>query len=303
VPDVQKTDSWSEWLLSRRHGGNADYQRRMLNVVGRYRDRVLDGARLGPGMTLADIGTGDGLVAFGAIERVGKTLRVILTDISAPLLRHAEDKATQLGVREQCSFIQGSAEKLNGIQNSTVDAVTLRAVLAYVADKAAAFGESFRVLKPGGRLSLAEPVFQDEATEARALADLVAGQPNHPDIQFLRLVSRYRAAQFPATLADAMSSPITNYNERDLFRIARQVGFTDVHAELHIDLRPALSITWEAYLDVANHPWAPTLREILATRFSAQEATLFEKTLRPIVESGQAEQKETTVYLTAEKPG
>ena len=296
------TDEWSQWLLQRRHGGDPDYQRRMRAKIERYRDRVLDGAQLTPGMTLADIGTGDGLLAFGAIDRIGPSLRAILTDVSEALLRHTEELAVSRGVRPQCTFVAGSADKLNGIADGSVDVVATRAVLAYVADKPIAFREFHRVLKPGGRVSLSEPILQDEAFEARAFAELVQNQPNHPNIDFLRLVHRYRAAEFPSANADIQKNPLTNFNERDLFRFAREAGFADLHVELHIDLRPALQITWEGMLDVAVHPWAPTLREILARDFSPQEAQDFERILRPVVEKSEAEQRELVAYLTAKKP-
>ena len=121
---VQKgEDGWSTWLLGCRHGHDQAYQQRMLNVVKKYRDRVLEGARLEPGMTLIDVGTGDGLIAFGAIAKAGPSLRVILTDISQPLLNHVEQIATERGIRGQCEFVQGSADKLAGIANSVADVV------------------------------------------------------------------------------------------------------------------------------------------------------------------------------------
>ncbi|HEX4055037.1 MAG TPA: methyltransferase domain-containing protein [Tepidisphaeraceae bacterium] len=273
----------------------------MLEVVERYRDRVLDGAGLRPGMTLADVGAGDGLIAFGAIARIGSSLRVILTDISTPLLRHAEERAVQMGTREQCSFVQGSADKLEGLSDASVDVVCTRASLAYVADKSAAFREFHRVLKPGGRISISEPILQDEAFEACGMAKLVESKPDHPNIEWLRLVSRYRAAQFPTTQEEVLLNPITNYNERDLFRFTREAGFVNNHLEMHMDMRPSLAITWEAYLDVARHPWAPTLREILDRDFSAEERRQFERMMRPAMESGSWEQREVSAYLTAAK--
>jgi ubiquinone/menaquinone biosynthesis C-methylase UbiE len=65
--------------------------------VGRLADRILDDAKLSPGMILADVGAGEGLLAFRAIERVGPMLQVVLTDISGPMLRHAEALAVQRG--------------------------------------------------------------------------------------------------------------------------------------------------------------------------------------------------------------
>ncbi len=294
-------DQWSQWLLHRRHGGDADYQQRMRAVVQSYRDRVLDGTNLSPHQTLADIGTGDGLLAFGAIDRIGPSLSVILTDISQPLLDHAEQLAISRGIESQCTFVPGSADNLAAIPSASVNVVVTRAVLAYVQDKPAAFREFHRVLKSGGRLSICEPILQDEAYEAQAYSQLVYSQPNHPNIEFLKLVQRYRAAAFPSADADILASPITNFNERDLFRFAREAGFANIHVELHIDLQPALKITWEGMLDVAVHPWAPTLREILAREFSKDEAADFERIFRPIVEKSQAEQKQIVAYLTADK--
>ena len=81
---LPQPDEWSEWLLHRRHGDNREYEAIVRRVVDGYADRVLDDARLFHGMTLVDIGTGDGLLAFRAIERIGTSIRVVLTDISDP---------------------------------------------------------------------------------------------------------------------------------------------------------------------------------------------------------------------------
>src|SRR5258708_29541567 len=135
-PD-HETDVWSEWLLHRRHADDPAYGRVVESVVERVADHVLDDAKLSPGMTLADIGAGEGLLAFRAIERVGSTLQTVLTDISGPMLRHAESVAVQRGVRNQCTFIECSGERLNRIADSSMDVGATRAVLAYVPDKSA----------------------------------------------------------------------------------------------------------------------------------------------------------------------
>ena len=59
------SDLWSRWLLDRSHGGNAAYKSVLRGKAEQFRDRVLDSAQLSPGMTLVDVGAGDGLVGFG----------------------------------------------------------------------------------------------------------------------------------------------------------------------------------------------------------------------------------------------
>ena len=162
-------DEWSEWLLHRRHADDDAYGKVVHETVVAFADRVLDGAALAPGMTLADVGTGDGLVGLRAIERIGPRLQLIMTDISATLLGHAAARAAALGVQAQCTFHECPADRLGAIADASVDVVVTRAVLAYVADKSTALREFFRILKPGGRISLAEPILQDEAFYARAL--------------------------------------------------------------------------------------------------------------------------------------
>jgi arsenite methyltransferase len=296
------SDVWSEWLLHRRHADDAAYARVVRTVVERIADRVLDAANLSAGMSLADIGAGEGLLAFKAIERIGPSLRVTMTDISAPLLRHAEANSVERNVRSQCTFLECSAEKLFGIADSTLDVVATRAALAYVPGKSAALREFHRVLKPGGRLSIAEPILQDEAFFARALRKRVDVQPAGSEDRFLTLLHRWKAAQFPDTEELCSASPITNYSERDLLNIVRGSGFAEIHLELHIDVAPSLITSWEVFLNSSPHPWAPPLSLILAEKFTPDERQFFEQIVRPTVEAGQNYSTERIAYLSAAKP-
>lgn len=296
------SDIWSNWLLYHRHGGDTTYEPQLRAEMTGYVDRLLDFVGLAPQMTLADIGTGDGLAAFRAIERAGDTLRVLMTDISAPMLRHASERASALAVSGQCAFLQGSAEKLDGIEDASVDAVVMRAVLAYVEDKRAAMRELFRILKPGGRFAMAEPILRDEALEVCALKKMVEAGGDNPADPFFSLLLRSRAAQYPDTAEKIRALPITNYGERDLVRFAIDTGFTDIHLELHIDVRTEDSPSWETFLRVSPHPLAPSLESILETQFTPEERHYLETRLRPIVESGNQFGASRIAYLTAQKP-
>jgi ubiquinone/menaquinone biosynthesis C-methylase UbiE len=296
-----RRDPWSDWLLEHRHGGNLEHRRRVLEAVERIADRVLDGAQLTTEMTLADIGTGEGLIAFRALARLGNSLHLVMTDFSAALLRHTENLAVERGVRDRCVFIEGSAEKLDGLTNGSVDVVTTRAVLAYVRDKRAALREFYRVLKSGGRISIAEPVFQDDAFEASGLRRMIEAQEAHPDMAFLRLLQRLKAAQFPSTEEQIWGNPLTNYSERDLVRMAREAGFGEIHMELHIDVRPSLITDWNVYINTSPHPLAPTIHRVMSGSFSEEERILFERILRPAIESRQSLSTDVIAYLTAVK--
>src|SRR5260370_7266577 len=98
------TDEWFNWLLHERHADDSDYAHVVRNAVARFVDRVLDGARLSPDMTLVDIGTGDGVVGLRAIERLGKGSRVVFTAISAPPLHYPERLPTHPTVLEPLIF-------------------------------------------------------------------------------------------------------------------------------------------------------------------------------------------------------
>lgn len=295
-------DLWAQWLLHRRHADDPQFQQVVRARVDQYIDRVLDGAQLTANQVLADIGTGEGLVAFRAIERVGPTLRTWLADVSEPMLRYAEEQAAERGVRTQCSFLRCPADRLEGMSDASVDAVTTRSVLAYVADKTAALREFHRILKPGGRISLAEPLYQDDAFAARAMKAVVDSKPAGSVSQLMTLLHRWKSAQYPDTEEKIRLCPFANYSERDLIRFAQNAGFANLHLELHIDIGPSILRSWDLFVNSSPHPLAPPLSAIMTERFTAEEREFFERKMRPVVEDPKAVSTDRMVYLTARKP-
>lgn len=297
-----ESDEWSDWLLHRRYADDSELAAVLRPELERYADRVLDAAQLEPGITLADIGAGDGLVGFRALHRVGPSLRVVMCDISRPMLRHVEEKARVLGLGEQCSFHCASAENLVGIAEASVDVVTTRAALAYVADKGAALREFHRILKPGGRISLAEPILRDEALAVAAFKIQLDSRPADDLDKLSPLIHRWKAAQFPDTAEKIVACPLVNFSERDLVRIAQETGFKEIHMEFHIDLSSSETVSWEIFIDHSPHPWAPSLKAILGAQFNAEEQQLLEQALRPQVQTITATALSRMAYLVAQKP-
>ena len=293
---------WPRWLAHHRQGGDPAYAEHVRARVATYVDRLLDHAQLGPGMTLLDAGTGEGVVALRAIERIGPSLRVVLLDQSRALLDEAASAAHAQGVLGQCQFECRSLEDLSGIAGDSVDVLTTRSVLAYVADKPAAFRAFLRIVKPGGRIALAEPVFQDDAFVACSLRRQLESQRTGQEERGLALIHRWKAAQMPDTLEKMAANPLTNYSERDLLRMALGCGFVDAHLELEIRAAPTSIPSWEVLLDMTPHPWAPSLRELLERAYSPDEAADLEAILRARLASGQLMEFDRMAYLSAAKP-
>lgn len=302
TPDSMKraTDPWARWVLHDRHGGDALQGSAVEEATRKYADQVLDALPLGPGMTLADIGSGDGLIAFRAIERQGSGLQVVLAERSAELLAHARQVAVERHIEPQCRFVQCEAEQLSPIADQSVDAVTTRAVLAYVPDKVKALREIHRILKPGGYTSLAEPIMQDDAFMVRAMRLSLEGAPK-PSHGAMRLLHRWKSAQFPDTDEAIRRCPITNFGERDLIRFAQEVGFVALHLELHIDVAPARPQSWEAFVTSSPHPLAPSLDVILRERFTPAERIELENIVRPLLQDPNGFGITRIAYLTGRK--
>jgi len=295
-------DHWAIWLLHQRHGDDALYRTHLQTRLLHYADRVLDAAALSDGARLLDIGTGDGLVAFRALERMGDRLAVTMADTSASILRLAEGLAKQRGVARRCQLLQTDAQDLALVGDGAIDAVTTRSVLTYVADKPAAFRAMLRVLRPGGRLSIAEPVMRDDALNAIALrAVLDRRDPENKD-RLLPLLHRWKSAQYPDSTERLEETPMTNYTERDLLRFAQNAGFVDLDLQLHIHVDPPRPISWQTFLNISPHPLAPTLGAVMQERFSETEISYFESVLRPAIEGGTFPSSERMAYMSATKP-
>jgi arsenite methyltransferase len=294
VPEVE-CDRWSEWLLRHRHGNDPERQRAILDQLTQVRDAVLDRARLGAGHTLLDVGCGDGLIGLAALDRVGPTGRVIFTDISQDLLDLCRQRAQEMDAAQRCVFLRTSADQLDGVAGDSVDAVTTRSVLIYVADKPACFSQFHRVLRPGGRLSVHEPI---NAFAARTGGDdRFWGYDVSPVAGLAAKVQAlYASVQAPDT------DPMLNFDERDLLHGAKQAGFTEIHVELRVDIEPRLPpLAWDTFVHSSPNPLLPTIAETLAQTLSPAEIERFQAHLRPLVETGQGEHRLATANLWATK--
>jgi arsenite methyltransferase len=287
-------DIWSRWLLERRFGGDqAAMQDALSNYLYPWRDKVLSHANLQEGEMLLDVGCGDGLIAFGALEKV-TTSRVIFSDISQDLLDHARSLAQAMNVLDRCQFVQASADDLSVIENASVEVVTTRSVLIYVSAKQQAFSEFYRVLRPGGRLSIFEPINRFTDPEP---SHIFAGYNVTPVVDIAqKLKALYERIQ------PGKTDPMVDFDERDLVSFAERAGFTEIHLELRIEVKPIPEkISWETFLHTAWNPKVPTLEEAMQETLTPEEIDVFTLFLRPLVEQGQGIRRSALAYLWATK--
>ena len=130
-------------------------------------------SNLQPGETVLDLGSGAGLDAIIASWRVGPGGRVVGIDLNPAMCLKAHAHAAASGAKIECQ--EGRMEEIP-LPDASVDVVISNGVLNLVAEKEAAFAEIARVLRPGGRLQLADIVVEAELGEdVRSNIDLWTG--------------------------------------------------------------------------------------------------------------------------------
>jgi arsenite methyltransferase len=285
-------DIWSEWLLNRRFGGDPDRMNRMLSMLYPVRDKVLSHFDLKEDQTLLDVGCGDGLIAFGALEKFAGC-DVIFSDISQNLLDHAETLAHQMNVEERCRFVRASADNLSVLEDISIEAVTTRSVLIYVSDKEKAFEEFYSVLKSGGQLSIFEPISRFSDLEP---PDRFAGYDIAPVMDVAQKIKdAYDRIQPSGT------DPMGNFDERDLLRQAERAGFKEIHLEYQANIMPAEIADWSVILNTPWNPKTPSLAEAMGQALTPGEIEKFVNHLRPLVETGRGVSRSAVAYLWAVK--
>lgn len=130
--------------------------------------------RIEPGEVVLDLGCGAGTDLLVAAQMTGPEGRVIGIDMTSSMLLRAQESAQEMGIGG-VELHESLIEELP-LADASVDVVISNGVIDLVPDKDAVFDEIDRVLRPGGRLQLADVVIHEEVSEdARKRIDLWTG--------------------------------------------------------------------------------------------------------------------------------
>ena len=138
-------------------------------------------ADLRPGETVLDLGSGGGIDVLLSARRVGPAGQAYGLDMTEEMLDLARANARAAGA-ENVEFLRGQIEAIP-LPDNSLDVIISNCVINLSTNRPAVFAESFRVLRPGGRLGICDILAEDHLTPAHraergAQAGCIAGAPS-----------------------------------------------------------------------------------------------------------------------------
>jgi ubiquinone/menaquinone biosynthesis C-methylase UbiE len=285
--------NWTQWLKTSRFGYMSEEQKQQtLNFLFQVRDKVLDRAKLKADDVLIDIGTGTGLLAFGAYERLkslGGTGKSIASDAFMDCVEECYKIAKECSIENEMGFLQADASNTQLPENS-VDVVVMRSVLVHIVDKAKAVNEFYRILNTGGRVSLFEPVISENT-------------------KYFELMTPEKYSNYEALKASELKmtsdekDPLMNFTQDSLKKDFENAGFKNIDVDIvnQVSTYVVSKEMIEPWFNTPPSPGSLTVKEKYLKDFSEEEVNKFIEILKQDLDGREITITSPTIYLFAEK--
>lgn len=288
MSEVVKT--WTEWLLNSRFSYmNEEQKQQTLLWLLDVRDKILDRANLKSGDTVIDIGSGTGLLAFGAHLRLQDSGKIIVSDAFPDCVDACQRIAAHCGIEQHMEFIQADVNDIK-LPDNSVDVVLMRSVLVHLLQKPPAIRECYRILKPGGRISVFEPIIRKNTRYYELLDPDIF--PNYTKIREIE----------QKMIMDENDS-LVNFDEHTLENDFRTAGFQNIDIDVTTttstyEVAPTMIEPW---FNTPTSPGKPTLKQKFTESLSENETNEFIENLKTHLSGKTITLNSPTAYIYAEK--
>ena len=282
--------NWSKWLEKSRFDYMTEEQKQQtMNWLFSVRNAVLSNANIKYNDVVIDIGTGNGLLAFGAIEKISNQGRVIFSDKFEDCVETCKSIAEEMNISKPHDFLLSDCCDIK-LPNNYVDKALMRSVLVHVLDKMQAFSEIYRVLKPNGVFSAFEPIIRSntrcwELVSSRDISDY--SDFKNAEDEFMSLET----------------DPLTNFDETTISRDLEEIGFSDgvldkqVVASSYVVQKGMV----ESWLKIPPSPGTKTSKEKYLMYFEEPKVDRYISELQQALENKTITIKSNVLYIKAIK--
>lgn len=282
--------NWSQWLKNTRFSYMDENQvTQTLNWLGFVRDAVIENAEIKPDDTVIDIGTGTGLLGFGALEMLGEKGKVIFSDKFEDCLVECKKLIDTLQIAPKYEFLQTGCESIK-LEKKSVNKALMRSVLVHILDKQTAINEIYRILKPGGIFSAFEPVIRSNT--------------RYYELTMPYNISDYE--DFKKAEMELMSNendPLTNFDENSLAKNLEEAGFKD--ASLDVQSTASTYIVQanavESWFDAPPSPGSSSMKQKFLLYFDENKVNTYIQEVKQDLTGKEITVKANTLLIKAVK--
>jgi len=282
--------NWTEWLKQSRFAYMNEIQKEQtLRWLFSVRDKILQRADIKKGDILLDLGTGNGMLAFGAYEILKNNGKVIASDKYKDCLEECKKIAQEIGIAQNFEFLQSDITDIK-LPDNSVDVVVMRSVLVHILNKSQAIKECFRVLKPGGRISIFEPIIRSNTK----YYELVNPSSITNYDKFKEIEQKFMSDE---------NDSLTNFDEKTLLNDFKNAGFNDINIDLATEKSTyeANSSMIDPWFNTPPSPGGLTLKEKFLRVLPDEEITRYIEELKRELNGKTITVKSFSAYISAKK--